>query len=152
MKHIRVWGLLSVGALLLAGCRITLLPGGDDGDDTDPNEPAGVPLYETRADITITATVGATQAKVTATITDADDDNVTLETDQEVRVNGTALSGPNSFGDYTRTIPSAAEYTVTAVEPRKGQKDTLLVSPAQFEITSPLADQTVSLQGFELEW
>lgn len=114
--------------------------------------PTQVALDEANATITITQAVGGTKADVVATITDSHGRDVTLSTEQSVRVNGTSLVGPNQAGQYTATVDAAAAYVVTVREPTRGVEDTTLDAPGAFEITSPAAGGGASLSGFTLQW
>jgi hypothetical protein len=138
--------LLSVASALCLGvsCTITGL-----GDLVGPTQ---IPLDQADATITVTQPVGAANADVVATITDSHGRVVDLSVDQAVRVNGAALAGPNSAGQYTVTIAVAATYDVTVREPTRGVEDTILDAPGAFGITAPAAGGGASLSGFTLQW
>lgn len=134
---------LSVAAGLCLGGSCTVSWDGAGGSTT-------APLSDADAEITISRSVGAIQASVVATITDAGR-TVSLSADQEVRVNDVALAGP-TLGQYTATISSAALYTVAVQDPTRGEEYTSLAPPTDFDIVSPTAGGGASLSGFTLTW
>jgi len=100
----------------------------------------------------ITQGVGATEATVTATITDGNGRPVELAGGQTVSVNGQTLSGAGTDGIYTASVAVANEYAVTVNEPTRGVETTTIAPPADFDITSPADEGSASLSGFTLTW
>jgi hypothetical protein len=100
----------------------------------------------------ITQGAGATEAMVTATITDGHGRPVELAGGQTVSVNGQTLSGAGINGVYTGLVAVANEYAVTVNEPTRGVETTTIAPPADFDITSPADGGSASLSGFTLNW
>ena len=100
----------------------------------------------------ITQGAGATEATVTATITDGNGRPVELAGGQTVSVNGQTLSGAGTDGIYTASVAVANEYAVTVNEPTRGVETTTIAAPANFDITSPADGGSASLSGFTLTW
>ncbi len=111
-----------------------------------------IPLNEADAEIIILQQAGGANASVTAGITDRHGNKVVFGPDQGVSVNGVALSGPDRDGEYTASVPAAAQYVITVAEPTRGVFDTTVHAPADFQITAPAAGATASLSGFEVSW
>jgi len=95
---------------------------------------------------------GATEATVTATITDRIGRPVELTGGQAVSVNGQALSATDIDGIYTGIVAAASAYTVSVNEPSRGVETTFITAPGAFDITSPADGGTASLSGFTLVW
>jgi len=143
----RVIALLTVAAGLCMGVTCTITgPGGG----TIPGF-GSPPLDQTNATIEIDQVAGGASADISAWITDNIGLGVTLDPDQAVLVNDTALAGPNYGGQYAATVPAVALYTVTVREPTRGVQTTEIGAPL-FDITAPAADAPASLSGFAVTW
>ncbi len=147
--------LLGTTVALSMGVSCTVIPGGGGGGG-EPNQPGGggttVTLDTASANIRIDQAVGATQADVTATLTDSSGRTLHLTSDQYVRVNDVDLVGPDPNGQYTATVAAASEYRVAAREPTRGVTETSIDAPADFAITAPPAGGAASLSGFTVTW
>jgi hypothetical protein len=108
-------------------------------------------LQDARIGLTIAGSRTTGEAIVLAVLVDDQGLPVDLEGEQAIEVNDQALT-KSADGRYGATIPVAESYVLRVREPTRGVEETTLVTPALFEITSPLADAIVSLGGFTITW
>ena len=146
MMH-RTLALFGVAALAAAAaCRITIVPGDDDG-------PIGTrtPLDRVRAEVTISQDFGENEATVTAELTGGFGFAFSLSADQSIEVNNEELQ-PRGNGVYRATVPLADDYVITVREPTRGVEQTTVAGPPAFAIASPTSGSAASLSGFEVVW
>jgi hypothetical protein len=111
----------------------------------------GSALSNLDAEVTLSRATGEAQTNVSARITNIWGLSAQLEDDQALSVNNVELVEA-STGVYTATVPAASSYTLTVLDPTRGQESTSITEPDEFDITTPPEGGATSLSGFTLSW